>query len=88
MEEAISSAIEEFKKPKVEEEKPKKKKKKKEDSAKSSAMTIVVKDNSDELCVQEYEDLCYTPIRVDTIDMGGYIYCYLLSNNPQFRFSQ
>ena len=33
-------------------------------------MKIVKKDNKDELCMQEYEDLCYTPIRVDTIEMG------------------
>ena len=48
----------------------KKKKRKKEEV---QTMKIVKKDNKDELCMQEYEDLCYTPIRVDTIDMGQFM---------------
>ena len=52
------------------EEKVTKKKKKKKEEAQT--MKIVKKDNKDELCMQEYEDLCYTPIRIDTIDMGKF----------------
>ena len=47
-------------------------KKKEGVSKKEHNMKIVVKDNKDELCVQEYEDMCYTPIRVDTIEMGTF----------------
>ena len=42
-------------------------------------MKIVKKDNKDELCMQEYEDLCYTPIRVDTIEMGLLFFLILIS---------
>lgn len=54
----------------AEEEKVAKKKKRKKEEVQT--MKIVKKDNKDELCMQEYEDLCYTPIRVDTIDMGQF----------------
>jgi hypothetical protein len=61
-------SVEKFAKPSaVEEEKVVKKKKKKKEV---QTMKIIKKDNKDELCMQEYEDLCYSPIRVDTIDMG------------------
>ncbi|XP_063690650.1 splicing factor Cactin-like [Bolinopsis microptera] len=54
------------------EEKVTKKKKRKKEEAQT--MKIVKKDNKDELCMQEYEDLCYTPIRIDTIDMDALVY--------------
>lgn len=73
-----SKSSEVFVKPEKKKTKKKKKKdeeevlKKKEGSG--HTMKIIVKDNNDELCMQEYEDLCYTPIRVDTIDMDALVY--------------
>ena len=52
----------------------KKKKKAKEEPV--ATMKIVKKDNSDDLCMQEYEDMCYTPIRMETIDMGTILFGY------------
>ena len=61
---------EDFTKPVAGEEHSGKKKKRKKEEVQT--MKIVKKDNKDELCMQEYEDLCYTPIRVDTIEMGSF----------------
>ncbi|KAL5248068.1 hypothetical protein ACHWQZ_G017294 [Mnemiopsis leidyi] len=63
---------EDFTKPVAGEEQSVKKKKRKKEEVQT--MKIVKKDNKDELCMQEYEDLCYTPIRVDTIEMDALVY--------------